>query len=193
MSRREQRSLSWPEFREQLKSQTSVQSIVSHRQARACRPLLLRDGTIGYHVRPLRDDDCFAAAVATVLQVPIDEVPDPRVDKRRRAGEAIDEIARTFWLDWNRRLSERGLRMTAHPTPPTKRRRWIGIVPFLGAFQDHCLVMTRDGLLFDPVPPVAVNGRLVRRFNPADVRSGLTFERVNTHPRSRRSNTPWPT
>ena len=51
----------------------------------------LADGTIGYFTRPPRQDDCFAAALATVLRVPIAEVPDPRIDERLARG-------------WHRRL-----------------------------------------------------------------------------------------
>jgi hypothetical protein len=140
-------------------------------------------------VRPLRDDDCFAAAVATTLQVPPEHLPDAHIDERLRARETVEQITASFWTEWNRWLSDRQLRMTVHPTPPVNRRRWIGIVPFLGAFNDHCLVMSRDELLFDPVPPrESATGRSVRQFNPADVRSGLTFEKVArpTQPRSKR-------
>jgi hypothetical protein len=62
----------------------------------------LADGSIGYAARPRwlggrwfpREDDCFASALATVLQVPIDELPDPRIDERLAAGESAGEIAR---------------------------------------------------------------------------------------------------
>ncbi len=120
----------------------------------------LRDGTFGYFVRGLRTDDCWAAALATCLQVPIDEVPDPRLDERLRAGEDPAEVDRSAWLALDRWLADRGYRMTVHCKPPTSRKRWIGIVQLPGWFQSHCLVMSRDEVLFDPAAAVLRRDRV---------------------------------
>jgi hypothetical protein len=87
----------------------------------------LSDGSVGYLVRAPRRDDCFAAALATVLQVPIDEVPDSRLHERARAGEDREEIRRSAaraLADW---LSGRGLRAIIHRRVPAARARWIGV------------------------------------------------------------------
>jgi hypothetical protein len=129
----------------------------------------LADGTIGYHVR--RSDDCFAAAIATVLQVPIEELPDPRLDERLAAGEQAEEISQSMFDELHHWLASRGLEMVVHRRPPANRRRWIGIVPMHGVFNDHCLVMDRERCLFDPTH----SG--VRVFVASDVAFGVSFQR----------------
>jgi hypothetical protein len=121
----------------------------------------LADGSVGYYVRAPRTDDCFAAALATALQVPIAEVPDPRIDERTAAGETPDELDRSAHAEITGWLTGRGLRMVVHRKLPTDRSRWIGIVQSPGAFNSHCVVMSRDEILFDPtafhwpgMPPV---------------------------------------
>ena len=130
----------------------------------------LEDGTIGYRVRVPRTDDCFAAALATVLQVPIGEVPDPRIDERLAAGESPEEITSSAWDGLYEWLDRRGLRMIVHEKVPANRRRWIGIVPWRGDFNDHCLVMRMDRLLFDPA---YLGGNYVP---PGKIAFGLSFQ-----------------
>lgn len=139
-------------------------------------PTSLPDGTLGYFVPSARTDDCFAAAIATVLQVPLADVPDPRIDERLAVGEAPEEIDRFAQDELNRWLSKRGLRLVVHRELPTRRARWIGVVPGAGSFNDHCLVMSRDEVLFDP-------GRVstgVRSFGLEDVRIGLSFQSIKS-------------
>jgi hypothetical protein len=142
------------------------------------KPVRLPDGTLGYPVRAPRSDDCMAAALATCLQVPIDEVPDPRLDERLEAGEPVDEInesASQELLNW---LADRGLERVLHSTMPVAQKRWIGIVPMPGTFNNHCLVMAGNDLLFDPVDPRQsgeMNGRRLRAFGADDVRYGFSF------------------
>lgn len=136
----------------------------------------LRDGTIGYHVRGVRADDCWAAAVATCLQVPLEQVPDARLDERLQTGEDPAEINRSAWAEFARWLDRRGLRMVVHRTVPVARRRWIGIVQFAGVFNNHCLVMSRDEVLFDPVDP-SKHARRVRTFTASDIALGFSFKR----------------
>ena len=72
--------------------------------------------------------------------------------------------------------------MNVHEKPTPTGRRWIGIVRCLGGvFHDHCLVMTRDGLLYDPIgTAVGPDGRRIRLFGPEDIAFGLTFQRTTT-------------
>ena len=109
----------------------------------------LSDGSTGYFVQ--RSDDCWRAAAATVLRIPIWHVPDPHFDAHLAAGqdpEKLDRSARAEFATW---LASRGLRMTIHAEKlPLKEERWIGVVPLDGWFNSHCLVMRRDRLLFDP-------------------------------------------
>jgi len=135
-------------------------------------PKVLADGSLGYFVRTGREDDCFAAAIATVLQVPIGQVPDPRIDERLAAGEAAAEIDRSAQRELARWLTRRGLRMAVHRSVPASRRRWIGVVPMPGDFMNHCLVMSRETVLFDPA--TAAEG--VRIFGLEDVRQALSFQ-----------------
>lgn len=114
------------------------------------RTMRLADGTVGYSVRFLREDDCFAAAVATILQVPPEDVPDPRLDERLAAGENPEEVNRTAWREFEIWLAGRGLTMIVHRSVPVDAERWIGVVPLRGWFQNHCLVMSRSRLLHDP-------------------------------------------
>lgn len=104
----------------------------------------LSDGSTGYFMR--RHDDCWQAAVATVLQVPMRELPDSRIDERLRAGESAEEITRSADEEMERWLADHSLRATVHTDVPLDEDRWLGYVPVLGAFQSHCLVMARDQL-----------------------------------------------
>jgi hypothetical protein len=141
----------------------------------------LPDGTVGYCVRAPRTDDCWAAAVATVLQVPIQDVPDAQLDHRLRAGEkpeTIDRDARAKMSQW---LQGRGIRMVEHAQVPVAIPRWIGVVPLRGWFNDHCLVMSESNVLFDPTVDVSVafGGARVRLFRAQDVASGFSFSPLN--------------
>jgi hypothetical protein len=147
-------------------------------RAAAGRPTVaLRDGTTGYYVRTNRRDECFAACLATCLQVPISDVPDPRIDERLAAGEDPEEIGRSAWhqiLEW---LASRGLGIAIHKRPPAGHPRWIGVVPLRGHFNDHCLVMSGDEILFDPVDQLQHHGA-VAHFQSRHVRFGYSFEAV---------------
>jgi hypothetical protein len=135
----------------------------------------LDDGTLGYFVR--RRDDCFAAAMSTVLEVPIAQVPDWRLDERKRAGENPELIGRSAWAETIRWLADRGLRLIEHRTVPVRARRWIGIVPMMGIFNDHCLVMCHGQVIFDPSWDMEGFGRRVRGFDGDEVRSGYSFRK----------------
>lgn len=137
--------------------------------------ITLSDGTTGYFERGMRTDDCFAAALATCLKVPIGEVPDPRIDERLQAGEDAEAIARSSWQELAEWLTARGLLMNVHAQPPVELPRWIGIVRFPGSFNDHTLVMSRDEVLFDPVDR-SRHSRRVKTFSVADVSGGFSFE-----------------
>jgi hypothetical protein len=136
----------------------------------------LPDSTTGYFERGTRSDDCFAACVATCLQVPLDEVPDPRIDERLRAGETANEINHAAWHEIESWLAERRLRIVRHETP-CHEPRWLGVVNFPGDFNDHCLVMAGDQVLFDPVDR-SRHSREVRTFSAADVAYGISFQPI---------------
>ena len=147
---------------------------------------LLADGTVGYCVRAPRRDDCFAAALATCLQVPIDELPDPRIDERLDAGETPDEINRAASVALAVWLQTADLRMVIHHKLPPRRRRWIGVIPMAGDFQDHCVVLNGREILFDPAvwqpvagsDPVADENVVAYTFH--DVTYGLSFQPITT-------------
>jgi hypothetical protein len=163
-------------------------------------------GITGYCMDPERRHDCLRPAIATVLQVPVDQVPDPDIDRRladdltdarRRypadAAERLWAISRAAirtqlagWQLIDEWLDRRAYRVTVHETMPTLDR-WIAVVePPIpeGFFGDHCLVMSHDTLIFDPavsVPPPP--GMRLRRWSHRDFRYGLSFSRAErTHP-----------
>lgn len=138
----------------------------------------LSDGTTGFYMRPDRGDDCWQAATATVLQVPIDEVPDLRLNARVESGEHPDKIARSAWHSMEDWLNGHGLCMVVHRKVPVARRRWIGVVPCEGDFQSHSLVMTRDDLLFDPAERIWGSGG---RYTPEHIGFGLSFQQLSNH------------
>ena len=150
--------------------------------------MTLSDGTLGYYMR--RPDDCLAAAIATVLQVPLTDVPDPRLDEQVRAGRDPDEISRTTAEKLERWLHARGLRLVVHHRVPVNRARWIGVVVIdeMPPFCDHCLVMARGRLLHDPTVwrreeidlARSVHGEQAAKiamlmFGPSSIRYGLSF------------------
>jgi hypothetical protein len=133
----------------------------------------LADGSLGYRTR--RDDDCFAAALATCLQIPIEQVPDPQIDRRLAVGESAAEIVDSMNEELRSWLADRGLAMVTHHKVPPPRRRWIGIVPIRGDFQDHCLVFDRDQLLFEPAGWRAAVPLRLRH-----VAWGISFQSIRT-------------
>jgi hypothetical protein len=133
----------------------------------------LADGTIGYAMARL--DDCQRAAVATCLQVPIDEVPDSHIDDRLARGASVAAVDRAAWEQLTTWLAGRGLTLVEHETPPTHLKRWIGVVPVARAFQSHSLVMAGKQILFDPAVRPGV-----KTFYPWEVKRGLSFTRKDT-------------
>jgi hypothetical protein len=151
--------------------------------ARRGRPATKRldDGTLGYYMRPWRADDCFAAAIATALQIPLVEVPDPNIDVRLAAGDSPEEIEADLWDTLTWWLGKRGLRILIHRPAPISANRWIGVAPppreissHCRRFNSHCLVMCRGDVIFDPVDAGAY-GRAVHKYKATDVTSGFTF------------------
>lgn len=152
----------------------------------------LRDGTLGYSMkivdydsplavllqRPVGRDDCLQAAVATCLQVPTPRVPNLHLDEQLSAGKEPAEIDRLAWSTMVRWAARRGLTIMIHPRPPTSERRWIGVVPGpadgAAEFQDHCLVMSRNDLLFDPMS-LGPAGLASSFAQPRDIDYGIAF------------------
>lgn len=164
-----------------LPAQGRAMMVGAMRELQRRRTVTLADGTVGYYTRSGRTDDCFAACIATWLQVPLEEVPDPRLDARLQAGESVEDINRSAWqtlCDW---LAARGHRLVAHEPPPWDSPRWLGIVRFPGLFNDHTLVMSGREVLFDPVDRSQYE-RPVRRYAAEDVSSGFTLASITPTP-----------
>jgi hypothetical protein len=153
---------------------------------------------IGYAMHPYLTDDCFRAAVATATQVPIEQVPDLKLDRRLSQGEDPDEISQTSWERIESWGAKRGLALRFWDEVPVPRRRWIGVVKSLatgqlsssideygnvslsegaGGFHDHCLIMDHERLVFDPAvavkPPPGFQGL---NFRPEQISYGISFE-----------------
>jgi hypothetical protein len=152
------------------------------------------DGAVSCRVRSTRRDECWQIAVATVLEVPVDDVPDWRLDERRRAGEDPKEISRLAWEEMRTWLAARGLRVVTHRKVPVARERWIGVVPMRGRFNDHSMAMSWGDILFDPSVTFELVGMAkiltaeqlaivqkprVRLWRPEDVRWGFSFQKVS--------------
>lgn len=82
--------------------------------------------------------------------IPLDQLPDARIDQRLAAGETIEQVDKTAWGQMLRWLDGRGLKLIRHSRPPTHLPRWIGMVPNERPFQSHSLVMAGPKILFDP-------------------------------------------
>jgi hypothetical protein len=160
----------------------------------------LADGTLGYLVRAPRRDDCWQAAVATCLQVPIEEVPDLRLHERAVAGEDLGELTSAYRLEFFGWLTDRGLRMVIRRRVPVAKARWIGVVPTPG-WAEHCMVMRYGRVLFDPtkdlrfaaLAEVLTESQLatirrirVRVWGPEDVGYGLSFRPLTKRTRRRK-------
>jgi hypothetical protein len=113
------------------------------------RPLVVRldDGRTGFYQR--RADDCMRAALATLMQVPIWEIPDPRLDERLAAGEDPDDIDRNAGAELEHFLAGYGLKLVKHSHVPLEGD-WIGVSRGDGPFGDHTVIMRDDKVAFDP-------------------------------------------
>jgi hypothetical protein len=140
----------------------------------------LGSGEVGYCMDPYRTDDCFRPCLATLAQIPPGQVPDPRIDDRLKAGEDPEEINRSAWDKIGRWTDAHGLDLVLHEPAPVERERWIGVIPHPGTFANHCVVMNRDRLWFDPAvsvksPPGTV--RLMAAWFLSEIAYGFTLER----------------
>lgn len=137
----------------------------------------LRDGSWGWLQR--RTDDCLSAAVASLLQIPMHQVPDLHIDRRLAQTGDLERAELEVWGEMLAWAERRGLTIVFHSTPPVWAKRWIGIVPQDGAFSDHCLVMAGRDALFDPSQPLPPgrNEPVSLYADPADVAVGITIEK----------------
>lgn len=129
----------------------------------------LRDGSTGWAMR--RTDDCLAAALATLLQIPLTSVPDAHLDKRLAAGESVEKVDKTAWnqvLTW---LAGRGLKLVRHSRQPTHLARWLGVVEHPDPFKAHTLVMEGSRILFDPAVRPGI-----RTFYAVEIDLGYSIE-----------------
>jgi hypothetical protein len=137
----------------------------------------LPDGRVAFYQR--REDDCMAAAVATLLQVHIVDVPDPQIDAQLAAGADPDALNQQIASELQAYLSGFGLRMVRHRRPPVEREGWLGLCPDPagGRFQGHVVVMAYDQPAFDPAanwpcPP----GHKVAPVT--EIAGGITFDPI---------------
>jgi len=136
----------------------------------------LRDGSLGYVQR--RADDCFQAAIASCLQIPMHQVPDVQINRQLDAGKEPEEINRQVDETMSRWLAGQGVQLTLHSGRLPTAGRWIGVVrgPEREEFaNDHCLVMQgRDCLLETSKPYGDLD--LAVHFGYEDVDYGITIE-----------------
>jgi hypothetical protein len=136
----------------------------------------LRDGSLGYVQR--RADDCFQAAIASCLQIPMHKVPDLQINRQLDAGSEPEELNRAVDETLRRWLVGQGLRLVIHPAHLPTRGRWIGVVrgPEREEFaNDHCLLMSGRDCLLETSKPFGALDRVVR-FGFEDVDYGITIE-----------------
>lgn len=111
-----------------------------------CAPL--RDGhTVGYFQR--RTDDCLQAALASLLQMPPNLVPDLALHDMIASGVSSEEIERTadkLLDEWQQRS---GLAMRLRAVLPATGW-WIGVTYSGQCYSDHCLLMRGREVMFDP-------------------------------------------
>jgi hypothetical protein len=133
---------------------------------------------IGYGMRPLRLDECLRAAVATATQIPIEQVPDLRLDDRLRRGDRSQDISRDGWSRIETWAGTKGLTLKLWPKTPAQRERWIGVCAGAGeVFGDHCLVMCHNRVVFDPACSIAPPpGTALAAYSPESIVYGLSFE-----------------
>jgi hypothetical protein len=150
-----------------------------------------------------RPDDCFLAALATVTQISIEQLPDPNLDRLFDAGGDPDEMSRDYWARLDRSQGTRGLTLRFHQdTLPLDRERWIGVCvaseaqiahsmralssgPYTTTFRngarefaDHSLVMAFDAIHFDPAATLpAPPHHRSRPYRASDVTYGITVDR----------------
>ena len=160
---------------------------------------LVEDGSeIGYCMRPTGTDDCFRAALATATQIPVEQVPDLRLDRRLRKGEDVERINRESWERMAEWLDGRGLELVFHRDVPVDRERWVGVCRGpteataavataagfrLGdnPFNNHCLVMSYGDIVFDPAIGLELSdwlprGARLRSWHPSQVVYGVSFD-----------------
>ncbi len=170
----------------------------------------LGNGEIGYCMPRYRADDCLRPAIATMLQIPPAEIPDPRIDERLAAGDTAEDICRDAWAGITSWLAERDLQLVFQEPFPD-RERWIGVVRVPGiteatsqpdrpadellarfdafiirdrhlAFYDHCLVMRHDRCHFDPAVGLSVPaGHQLRTYDPSEIAYAITIEPKETN------------
>jgi hypothetical protein len=110
-------------------------------------PIVLADGRTAW--RQEREDDCLRPCIATIMQVPIWAVPDPRIDERLAAGHDPDAIAREARAALDAFLAGHDLRAVWHRDVPLEGD-WIGVSPGAGRFADHTVLMRGEAIVFDP-------------------------------------------
>jgi len=129
----------------------------------------LPDGRVGYFQRS--QFDCMRAAVATLLQIDYEQVPDP---DHLGPGTYADELDR--WARWGEWAASQGHRIRFHNKPP-EGADYIALSPAGEDRYRHVLTVLA-GHVFDPgsgwMLPVGFELTPTR-----NVEFVITFERTN--------------
>jgi hypothetical protein len=151
---------------------------------------------VGYAMDPYLGDDCFACAIATCVQVDVEQVPDLKLNARLKRGEDYAEVNRSSWERIARWAEGRGWQLTPHEQVPADRERWIGLVVSHSrksvvldssgrlithdddkGFNNHCLNMSYDRMIFDPgcsfTPPSDMR---LMGYSPGQISYGISFD-----------------
>jgi hypothetical protein len=112
-------------------------------------------------------------------------VPDLSILKRAQREDSA-EISRSGWNRIDEWASSIGLRLRLWDSVPVPRDRWIGVVvaepdeEVADDFLDHCLVLARDRLLFDPAcsvrPPPGMRPLTSDHFALDQITYGISFD-----------------
>jgi hypothetical protein len=90
--------------------------------------------------------DCFRACIASILELPIEEVPNPHAPEEH------------WWEAWHEWLVPRGLQLVEWHLPRDQpvycplRGYWIATVTSPSRSCNHCIVMHDDAIAWDPSP-----------------------------------------
>ena len=99
-------------------------------------------------------------------------MPNLHLHQLLDAGKDPEQVERVSHRTMNRWMEKHGVTLRYHASPPTSRRRWIGVVS--GAEDDHCLLMSRRDCLFDPTNMLP--SMLVTDWARLDIDYAITIE-----------------
>jgi hypothetical protein len=143
---------------------------------------VLSDGTLGYFQR--RVDDCLQASVATLVQLPMCDIPDIHLDRQIREGKDLAAIQQNLTRDYEDWSQRHGYTITTHTSPTRTAERWIGVIETGIEWNDHCLVMSKSECIWDVLRmfPPRKHERMMHatesNFTEDDIDYSITIERT---------------